>query len=257
MKPDIVLVTPVYRDSKRLASFGPSLARAFAGGPQPVLWVVADDGSGEAEVGRITDLIEDLRKIYPRIELYEKGKHLGKGGTVRSAWKAYADAKWLAFVDADGSVSAEGVLALIEKALAAGPGHAVLASRIWTPETVVTQKPLRKLTHRAFAAIGRLLLGLPVWDLQCGAKLVDSSSFRAVAQLLEEDGFAFDAELLVALERNGTRLLEVPVDWAEKGGGSLNPFFQAWPMLMALFRVCRRRSAGRYDPSSVAGAPKT
>lgn len=216
--------------------------------------MVADDGSGEAEVARVRKLVDNFRETYPRIAYFELGEHLGKGGTIRGAWEAYSDAEWLAFVDADGSVDAKGLLALIERAVAVGPGHAVLGSRMAAPETVVTQKPLRRLTHRSFAAIGRFLLGLPVRDLQCGAKVVDAASFRAIAPMLRENGFAFDAELLVALHRHGTRLIEVPVDWAEKGGGSLNPFAQAWPMLAALLRVRARRAAGRYEPPA-AGTP--
>jgi len=42
---EIVLVTPVWNDSKRLSEFGPSLAQALAASELPVRWVVADDGS--------------------------------------------------------------------------------------------------------------------------------------------------------------------------------------------------------------------
>lgn len=254
MKQSIVLVTPVYRDSERLAAFGPSLARAFAASSRPIHWVVADDGSGETETTRVKALVRAFREVYPPIDFFAGEGHLGKGGTVRNAWKAYSDADWLAFVDADGSVDARALLSLIERAIAVGPGHVILASRMPAPGTVVIQKPLRKLTHRTFAAIGRVLLGLPIRDLQCGAKVVDSSSFKAVAPRLVENGFAFDAELLVALHRNGTKLIEVPVDWAEKGGGSVDPFAQAWPMLAALFRIRKGRRTGRYDPFP-AGTP--
>lgn len=246
--PSIVLVTPVYRDSQRLSVFAPSLAKAFAESHRTIKWVVADDGSGEEEVRRLQELIEIHRKTHPDIELHEAGKHLGKGGTVRCAWKSYSDADWLAFVDADGSIDAESLLKLIEKAVEAGPGHAVIASRRSSPETTVIQKPLRKITHRTFAALARAILNLPVRDLQCGAKVIDSTAFRAIAPQLVEDGFAFDAELLAALHRHGVKLIEIPVNWAEKSRGSVNPFVQAWPMLAAIFRVRRRRSTGHYDP---------
>lgn len=245
---DIVLVTPVYRDSQRLASFGPSLASAFAGSTRHIQWIVADDGSGEAEVAKLQELVEVYRKIHPNTHLFQN-KHLGKGGAVRAAWAAYPDARWLAFVDADGSVEAASLLSLMETAFAAGPGHAVLASRMTAPETTVVQKPLRKITHEGFATVARTVLNLPVRDLQCGAKVIESAAFRALAPQLVEEGFAFDSELLVALNRHGVKLVEVPVNWEEKSGGSVRPFAEAWPMLAALLRIRRRRSAGHYDPS--------
>lgn len=249
-KQNIVLVTPVYRDAERLSVFGPSLARALADSPKSIHWVIADDGSGEEEVRRIAALIDLFREIHADIDLYEKGEHLGKGGTVRSAWEAYVDAEWLAFVDADGSVGARSLVGLIDRAVAVGPGHAVIASRAPDPGTTVVQGVVRKLAHRTFAQIGRLVLRLRVRDMQCGGKVVDSAAFRAVAPRLVENGFAFDAELLVALDLHGVETIEVPVDWMEKPGGSVNAFAQAWPMFAALLRVRCRRAAGHYDPAA-------
>ncbi len=244
----IVLVTPVYHDTERLSVFGPSLAQALKDSPLPVLWVVADDGSGDEESRRVQELVEKFRKIHPEMEFFEKGEHLGKGGTVRSAWAAYPDADWLGFIDADGSVDGASIVNLMQKAHDAGPGHAILASRKWDRETIVVQKPLRKLTHRIFAAIARNLLKLPVHDPQCGAKIIDAAAFRDVAPQLMENGFAFDGELLVALRRHAVELIEVPVNWEEKGGGSVRAVAVAGPMLASLLRIRKRTHSGHYDP---------
>ncbi len=245
----IVVVTPVYRDTDRLAAFGPSLARTFAGSRLPIRWVIADDGSGDAESARVRALADLFREVFPYIEVFEKGEHLGKGGTVRSAWEAYSEASWLGFLDADGSVGAESLLNLIHRALEAGPGHAVVASRRKDRATTVVQKPFRKLTHRTFATFARNLLSLPVHDVQCGAKIVEGTAFRSIAPLLRENGFAFDGELLLALHRHGVDLIEIPVDWAEKSGGSVRPFAVILPMARAILRVRKRARRGCYDPA--------
>jgi hypothetical protein len=194
-------------------------------------------------------LVAEYRQIHPQTEFYEKGKHLGKGGTVRAAWAAHSDAAWLGFADADGSVNAPSLLALMERAVQAGPGHAILGSRMRSPSTTVVQTPLRRITHEAFAALARMILKLPLRDFQCGAKFVDSESFLAVQNQLREDGFAFDSELLVALNQHGVGLIEVPVDWAEKSGGSVRPWAEARPMLAALLRIRRQKSVGHYHPN--------
>lgn len=246
---DIVFVTPVFRDSGRLSTFGPCLARTFAGSVRSIRWIIADDGSGPDETTRLKEMVADYRQIHPNTEFYEKGEHLGKGGTVRAAWAAHSNATWLAFADADGSVTGATILALMETAMQVGPGQAVLGSRMYSPQTTVVQTPLRRITHKAFAAMARMVLKLPLHDFQCGAKMVDSKSFQAVADQLVEDGFAFDSELLVALHQHGVGLIEVPVDWAEKSGGTVRPLAEAKPMLTALLRIRRRKYAGHYDPN--------
>ena len=247
---NIVLVTPVFHDAHRLSVFGPELARALAQSPLSILWVVADDGSGEKEEARVQALVNLFREVHPDTVFHTEGKHLGKGGAIRGAWRRYPEARWLAFADADGAVGAEDILKLIEKAVEAGPGHAVLGSRDVEEGTKVVQGPLRKIIHETFAFLERLILGLRVLDPQCGAKVVDGAAFHDAAPQLKEDGFDFDPELLTALDKRGVTFIETAVNWTEKGGGTVNPFKVALPMLIALFRIRARRAAGHYDPSS-------
>lgn len=245
---NIVLVTPVFHDAHRLSDFGPELARALARSPLSILWVVADDGSGEVEEARVKALVKLFREIHPETVFHTEGKHLGKGGTIRGAWRRYPEARWLAFVDADGAVGAEDTMKLIEKAVEAGPGHAVLGSRDVDANANVVQGPLRKIIHETFAFLARQILGLSVLDPQCGAKVVDGPAFHAAAPQLKENGFDFDPELLTALDKRGVKFIETAVNWTEKGGGTVNPFKVALPMFAALFRIRARRAAGRYNP---------
>jgi hypothetical protein len=87
-----------------------------------------------------------------------------------------------------------------------------------------------------------LLLGLQCEDPPCGAKIFKGEDYRRIADQLEENGLAFDSELLFALKRSGAAWLEVPVNWTEKKGGKVHPLRDAWGMLAALLRV-RARAA--------------
>jgi glycosyltransferase involved in cell wall biosynthesis len=108
----ILLVTPVWNDSARLAVFGKDLAEALATTQLPIRWVIADDGSGVEEHARLQDLRKDFASVFPGVELHFADRHRGKGAVVREAWALAPEAEWLAFVDADGSVSAEDMLNL-------------------------------------------------------------------------------------------------------------------------------------------------
>jgi dolichyl-phosphate beta-glucosyltransferase len=233
--PQILLVTPVWKDSSRLAVYGMELARALAASPLAIRWVIADDGSGEAERARLNELCDLLAEIYPNVEVDFAERHLGKGSTVKRAWALAPDAEWLAFVDADGSVTAEDMLDLIGKAVAAD--RSAIGIRKRTESTHIVESPWRGFAHRGYLLTANMLLDLACEDLQCGGKVLGGGDYRRVAPLLKEDGFAFDSELLCALNRNEAKWLEIPISWEEKGGGKVKPLRDGWAMLAALIRI--------------------
>lgn len=236
---EILLVTPVWNDSVRLAGFGAALAMALAESPLPIRWVIADDGSDAGEHQPLQALTADFTKIFPQVSLHLAARHEGKGAIVREAWALSPDAAWLAFVDADGSVSPEEMLRLV--ATAANSGSSVLGIRKRTATTQLVESSWRGLFHRGFLIVVRVVLGLSCEDPQCGAKVLQGASYRRIAGELCENGLAFDSELLFSLKRDGTTWREVPVNWIEKAGGKVKPLRDAWGMLAALWRIRSRK----------------
>lgn len=237
---EILLVTPVWKDCSRLAVFGKSLAAALSTSTLPIRWMIADDGSGAEEKQRLLDLQRAFAEVFPAVELHFAGEHHGKGSVVREAWALAPNADFLAFVDADGSVTAEDFLELIGKAVAAD--QSVLGIRKRTATTRIVESPWRGFAHRGFLLAARLILGLQCEDPQCGAKVFKGADYRRIADGLRESGLAFDSELLFSLKRSGAGWLEIPVNWTEKKGGKVHPLRDAWGMLAALLRV-RSRAA--------------
>jgi glycosyltransferase involved in cell wall biosynthesis len=234
----IVLVTPVWNDSSRLASFGAELAVALAASPLMVHWVIADDGSGDHEREPLHQLREAFIKVFPKVHLHFAAEHLGKGAVVREAWATRTDADWLTFVDADGSVTPEEKLRLIATALELD--QSVIGIRRRTETTEIVESPWRGLFHRGFLTAAQWLLGLQCEDPQCGAKVLRAPDYRRVADQLSENGLAFDSELLCALKHGGATWREIPVSWIEKPGGKVKPLRDAWSMLAALLRIRKR-----------------
>ena len=231
----ILLVTPVWNDSSRLADFGAALATALAASPLPIRWLIADDGSNPGEDERLNGLQSGFARVFPHVAVHFAAAHHGKGSVVREAWALAPDAEWLAFVDADGSVSPDGMLSLISAAVAAGTS--VFGIRKRTATTQVVESFWRGLAHRGFLLAARLLLGLRCADPQCGAKVLNAAAYRRIAANLTEHGLAFDSELLVSLKRDGASWQEIPVNWIQKSGGKVHPLRDAWGMLAALLRV--------------------
>lgn len=236
----ILLVTPVWKDSARLAVFGKDLANALASTELPIRWMIADDGSGDEEHARLRELHENFAGVFPGAELHFAARHAGKGSTVREAWALAPEVDWLAFVDADGSVSAKDMLGLIQRAVTTGVS--VLAIRKRTATTRVEESFVRGLAHRGYLVAARTILGFHCDDPQCGAKVIKGDDYRAIAGKLIENGFAFDSELLAALNLHGAAWTEVPVTWIQQEGAKVRLFRDAWKMFAALLRIRARRA---------------
>ena len=234
----ILLVTPVWNDSTRLAGFGPELARARAASVLPIRWIIADDGSETSDRARLAALLEKFAAVFPQVTLHFAAAHYGKGSVIREAWALDPHVEWLAFVDADGAVSATETVALIEAAMAAD--CSVLGIRKRTPETQIRESFYRGVMHRVFLSVADHLLDLHSEDLQCGAKVLRAADYRRIAPQLLEGGLAFDSELLCALHHSGAAWQEHPVNWTQKHGGKVHPLRDAWGMLKALYRVRKR-----------------
>lgn len=240
-RPQIILVTPVWNDSARLAVYGPSLARALADSPRDLRWIIADDGSELHEHELLNQLRDNLAEVFPHVETHFAALHHGKGSVVREAWALAPDADWLAFVDADGSVSGEDMLGLIDRAVTSGVS--VLGIRKRTATTRVVESIHRALVHRGFLLTARLLLGLRCEDPQCGAKVIKGGDYRRIARRLVENGLAFDSELLAALSHSGAEWIEIPVNWVEKKGGKIKVLRDAWRMFTALLNIRSARDS--------------
>jgi len=234
----IILVTPVWNDSKRLASYGIELAHELARRQSAIHWVIADDGSKPEEPPRLQKQLEEYRLIYPNVSLHLASHHNGKGSVIREAWALSHDADWLAFVDADGSVNAPDMLDLIADAVRTG--ESTIGVRKSTETTRVQEGFLRGIRHRGFLLAVRLLLGFRTEDTQCGAKVMRGEDYRAIAPRLIELGWAFDAEMLAELHAAGHTWRERPVNWVEKGASRIRPWMDSITMLISLIRIRRR-----------------
>jgi hypothetical protein len=102
----------------------------------------------------------------------------------------------------------------------------VMGSRVRLLGREIRRRWRRHLLGRAFAAAASCVLGLPVYDTQCGAKL-----FRVTAETAElfrrpfETRWIFDVEILARLAKTpriAQAMYEYPLDhWREVNGSRL------------------------------------
>lgn len=236
------LVVPGYRESARLPHFLPELC-AEMDRADGVSVLVVDDGSGEQEAAATRKIVEDLRTRHAcLLPLLELPRNLGKGGAVYAGWAASDGAEWLGFVDADGSCGALEVARLVRLAIAdCDEPPAFFASRVKMLGRRVERLFKRHLLGRVYATLVSGLLRIPVYDSQCGLKLVPRAAYEKVAGHLRVHGFAFDVELMTALLDTGCPVVEVPIDWHETPGGKVSLLRDSWRMALDVWRIRQRR----------------
>lgn len=260
-----LLAIPCYRESRRLPEFLADLCTAFSSADEVAIQVV-DDGSGAEEARALNAAVEALRgtcrHLLPMLALPQ---NLGKGGAVHAAWRAAGRAAdWLAFVDADGSCSAAETRRLLQLArhqpgslasfgifpAADARPAALIASRVKMLGRHVDRQLKRHLIGRVYATLVSQLLHIPVYDSQCGLKVIPRVAFDAVEPGLQVQGFAFDIELIAALLDHGSPVVEVPIDWHEVPGGKVRLLRDSWRMARDVWSIRRTRVRQKQSPAA-------
>lgn len=243
MPATVHLVIPCYHESARVGAFLAELCDTLTalGG---ITIRVVEDGSDAAEKQRMQAIIAAQRIRTPLLlETLFLPQNQGKGGAIYSAWEDEESADWLAFVDADGSCSAAEVARLIVMARETAPNTALFASRIKMLGTTVCRDLRRHVLGRIYATLVSELLDIPVYDSQCGLKLIPRAAYERISAHLTIRGFAFDVELMTALLDSGCAIREVPISWHETPGGKVHLLRDSWRMARDVLRIKARRVA--------------
>lgn len=242
---DFLLVIPAYREHLRLPPFLRELVTALGSASFTTEILIVDDGSPEREQRKLSNAIETGSFGACRVStplLFPVNR--GKGHAILAGWRFRKAARWLAFVDADGAVLAREVLRVFGIASSLREdrhGPCLLGSRVRMPERTIRNRFTRHVCGRSFAILANLFLDSGVQDTQCGFKLIPRQVFQRVSPFLQESGFCFDLELILALEHVRARKLIVPIDWEHKAGGHVHVFRDGMKMLLRLRAIQLRR----------------
>jgi glycosyltransferase involved in cell wall biosynthesis len=245
--PDVVVVVPCYNEAERLDS------RAFKDYRLPgreLRFCFVNDGSRDATLSVLHGICRDDPGRGFVLDLPRNG---GKAEAVRQGLLAALDtgAAAIGFWDADLATPLSELERFCE-VLERGPEvELVLGSRVRLLGRQIDRSALRHYLGRVFATGASLTLGLPVYDTQCGAKLLRvTPHLRALLERPFLTRWVFDVELLarfVELARGSglpveRRLFELPlVGWSDVPGSKVRP----WDFVRSGFELLRIRRAYR------------
>lgn len=166
----------------------------------------------------------------------------GRGRALRSVWSS-SRAEVVAYMDVDLSTGLEALLPLVAPLLS-GHSDVAIGTRLARGSRVI-RGPKREMISRAYNGLLRAILGTRFTDAQCGFKAMRADVARALIPLVEDQSWFFDTELLVLAERNGLRIHEVPVDWADDADSRVDVPRTAWEDLKGMGRLAIALAAGR------------
>jgi glycosyltransferase involved in cell wall biosynthesis len=237
------IVVPCFNEAERLDGNG---FAAFAVNGAPSLLFV-DDGSRD-DTRRVLDrIVAALRARGLDADLFALDANGGKGEAVRLGMlrALAAGAEVVGYYDADLATPPDEMLRLLQ-VLEERELDVVLGARVALLGRDIARKAHRHYLGRVFATFASLLLGIPVYDTQCGAKV-----FRGTPALEAALGepfaarWAFDVELLGRLLAGArgapalavSKIAEVPLrTWHDVAGSTLRP--SAFPILgLELLRI--------------------
>lgn len=190
------IIVPCYNEAARLDA---EAYAAFVDATDGVRLHFVDDGSTDTTAERIGSLAASRLGRMTAMSLPE---NRGKAGAVRAGLLTAieAGAERVGYWDADLATPLESIPRL-DAILDRRPEiEIVLGSRVQLLGRRITRNPLRHYGGRVFATFASMVLQMPVYDTQCGAKIFRATPLLEAA--LREPfrtGWTFDVELLARI----------------------------------------------------------
>jgi len=258
--PELALIVPCHNEASRL---DPAAFLGFASRHPDVRLVFVDDGSSDG-TGAI---LERMRASAPDVvRTVALSPRRGKAEAVRVGMLAGLEQhpRLVGFFDADLATPLAAIDDFLTVLRLRPAVEFVLGSRVMLMGRDVRRKTTRHYLGRAFATAASHALDLPVYDTQCGAKILRVTA--GTASLLAtpfRSSWAFDVELIARYLRlpvmpgepaRRDRLYELVLPaWHDKAGSKLrwHDFARA---LVDVVQIWRDRVAARARGGTTSNA---
>jgi dolichol-phosphate mannosyltransferase len=210
--PDTLVIVPTYNEVDNLEQI---LDRVLAATDRVDVLVV-DDNSPDG-TGALADRLAAGSK---RINVLHRAQKAGLGSAYRAGFRWGIDAGYelLVEMDGDGSHRPEQLPDL----LAATESADVVVGSRWIDGGDAPEWALRRaILSRAGSFYARWALGLPFRDVTGGYRVFRSQALTALGyQRVKAQGYCFQIEMLWRADESGLRIVEVPIQFAERIAGT-------------------------------------
>ena len=232
------IVIPCYNEYKRFAI---DEFNEFYANHESFNFCLIDDGSKD-------DTIQLLHRLASgkedRIKVIAQSKNTGKAEAVRNGILqslAWQDFDYVGYFDADFATPLAEMKYLLESSQ--GQYQIIMGSRIKRLGANIERTIKRHYLGRVFATIASILLKIPVYDTQCGAKIFKGHIATKIFAQPFKSRWLFDVELLFRFMNLTNRqdaykhILEVPLNqWLHKTNSKIT-FLDMIKVPFALYKI--------------------
>ncbi|HEY2987572.1 MAG TPA: glycosyltransferase [Candidatus Binatia bacterium] len=249
------IVIPCFNEAQRL---DPASFENFASPLHDIAFLFVNDGSTDGTLA----LLESLRSSNPsRFAILNLPENKGKAEAVRQGILATTKTRpaYVGFWDADLATPLDAIPSFLDLAENRPDIEIILGARVKLLGRRIERRASRHYLGRIFATAVSIILGLEVYDTQCGAKLFRVSP--AMDELFSRPFYSrwiFDVEIIARLiqSRRGTNLppagnviYELPLtQWRDVSGSKLRytDFLKAsWELAHVYRRYCLKSRGER------------
>jgi len=156
-------------------------------------------------------IAEKLKSSNPNI-ITMQVKTPGRGVALRTAWGMLPDFDIYSYMDADLATDIKDFSFIVKKV--AEGADCVVGSR-YLPHSDTKRTFRRKTLSKAYNVLLKAVLHVDFMDAQCGFKAMSKRLVEEVVPKTTDNGWFWDAELMIMAVRGGYSVVEVPVTWRE------------------------------------------
>ncbi len=254
-----VIVIPCYNERRRLNA---DAFREFILDHEGISFLFVNDGSTDGT----RELLDELAAGSPeRLRAMHLERNSGKAEAVRRGLLEARGpgVRYAGFWDADLATPLDAIPDFVGHLDAHQDVQMIFGARVRLLGREIDRRAVRHYLGRIFATTASLVLGVPLYDTQCGAKLFRMSP--EIVRLFEtpfRSRWIFDVEIVARFFCEphsagvGSLIHERPLErWRDVAGSKVRPrdFVRAVFELWTIRRAYRRR--GRAIPAPVASVP--
>ena len=208
---------------------------------------LVNDGSTDNTI-KLLNTVKD--ESNSKVEVLNLKSNAGKAEAVRTAFRDILGKNkydFIGYFDADLSTPLEEIHNLIQH-FKTKDYYFIFGSRVKIIGKEIIRKAYRHYLGRIFATVVSHILGMPVYDTQCGAKIFNVKMTDGIFEEKFVSRWFFDIEIFLRYIRKYTldntmkTILEVPLNkWEDKGGSKL----KLWDFLKVPVELLKIRTKYR------------
>lgn len=208
------VVMPAYNEGDNIFNNIQKVSTALRGFTDKFEIIIVNDGSKDNTKEEVKRAIQ----LDDKVRLVSYKTNGGKGKAIKEGVKA-AKGQYIAFLDSDLDLPPEQLEAYVAQ-ISNGNADVVIGSKMHK-DSKIDYPAVRKIISFGYYCMLKVLFRLNVKDTQTGIKVFKSEALKPVIELIKTEGFAYDIEILVAVNCRKYRIKEMPVELVFRRGNGM------------------------------------